>query len=203
MRINEIFYSIQGEGKTIGQPRLFIRLSGCNLQCDFCDSKFHIKINKVDEKLLRKYKKWVITGGEPTLQQNLIEEAMKKYKPTWVEIETNGTIPISEYLEKNIDLWNISPKNKINQIGKQNTKVRIKTDYLKDYIIKLVYTDKKNEKFIESFKKYKDRIFIMPEGISREEQVKKTKKIIKYCLINNYNFSPRVHVLVWDKKRKV
>jgi 7-carboxy-7-deazaguanine synthase len=207
MKLNEIFYSIQGEGKTIGQPRLFIRLSGCNLNCIFCDSKYHKEsreLNNEDEELLKEHKHWCITGGEPLLQQDAILDLIRKYNPEWVEIETNGTIIPKEYLLKRVDLWNISPKGELYQKISKNLSTRIFNVILKDYIIKLVYINKNDDKFIKTYEKYgKERIYIMPEGATIGQLYKRLYPAINYCLKNNYNLSPRLHVMIWDKERGI
>jgi 7-carboxy-7-deazaguanine synthase len=104
MKINEIFYSIQGEGRWTGLPNIFIRSTGCNLRCSFCDTKYayengvEMTINKIMLEI-RKYPcKYVcITGGEPLLQTDildLIDNLIKKdYK---ISIETNGSIDIKK-----------------------------------------------------------------------------------------------------------
>ena len=213
MIINEIFYSIQGEGKSVGKPRLFIRTSGCNLKCSFCDTKYHIngrEINKNDIKKLIKYTDWVITGGEPLLQQKGIIELIKKYNPYWVEIETNGTQMPSKELMELVDQWNISPKEKRFEpkhisptpffladeaLNKDNT------------IVKFVYTDKESEKFImNTIKKFgvdESAVWVMPEGISRKEQIEKQKIVWDFCIKHDFNFSPRLHVTTWDLKRGI
>ena len=69
--INEIFDALQGEGKTQGQYRTFIRFNNCNLKCDFCDTKY--TWNKGDQQIdLNKnfYRNIVLTGGEPCLEKN-------------------------------------------------------------------------------------------------------------------------------------
>lgn len=97
MRINEIFYSIQGEGRWSGTPAIFIRLSGCNLKCDFCDTKHQPYNEYTEEEIMREIakhapcKRIVITGGEPGLQltqkfiDNLVDNGY------YVAVETNGT----------------------------------------------------------------------------------------------------------------
>ena len=75
MKINEIFYSIQGEGNWTGFPNIFIRTAGCNLRCSYCDTKYayykfkEIKILNILE-IVKKYNcnKICITGGEPLLR---------------------------------------------------------------------------------------------------------------------------------------
>lgn len=97
MRINEIFYSLQGEGRWTGTPCIFIRFSGCNLKCPFCDTKHQEFINYSEEEILRKISKYtpcdhiVLTGGEPTLQNldNLIDLLIDN--GYYIAIETNGT----------------------------------------------------------------------------------------------------------------
>ena len=230
MRVNEIFHSIQGEGKTIGQPRLFIRFQGCQARCRYCDTSFsqnsrsYVKgsnlkasmhqytkpINQLKDDIKNleglSYNRWVITGGEPLLQQDEIIKLIKDEKPEWVEIETNGIIEPKKELIKLVNLWNISPKNEKYQKYKIDTTPKIfnSLKLLKDYVIKIVYTGKEDENFIFQFKKIpKEKIYIMPEGKTREEQFRKSPDIIKFCLKNNFNFSPRLHVLVWNRKRAV
>lgn len=97
MRINEIFYSLQGEGRWSGTPCIFIRFSGCNLTCPFCDTKHQdYKMYSEDEILneIAKYtpcKHIVLTGGEPTLQNidSLIDILIDR--GYYIAIETNGT----------------------------------------------------------------------------------------------------------------
>ena len=80
MKINEIFYSIQGEGIQSGLPTIFIRLTGCNLRCSYCDTKYayikgkHLSIDEISLKLKEFPCNTVcITGGEPLLHENILE----------------------------------------------------------------------------------------------------------------------------------
>ncbi len=86
-RINEIFYSLQGEGYYTGTPAVFVRFSGCNRACAFCDT--------------------VATGGEPLLQldSDLLREL--KLKGFYVQIETNGSMPVPP----EVDWVTCSPKD--------------------------------------------------------------------------------------------
>lgn len=72
-RINEIFYSLQGEGRNMGRAAIFVRFSGCNLKCSFCDTDFASYEQLDDEEILRRISNFpsrfvVLTGGEPSLQ---------------------------------------------------------------------------------------------------------------------------------------
>ncbi len=113
MRVNEIFYSIQGEGKFTGTPAIFIRLAGCNLACGFCDTEHRLHKEYTENEIMReiagyKAKHVVITGGEPMLQLtfSLIDKLHKAGK--FVQVETNGTQSMKEYLP--IDWITCSPK---------------------------------------------------------------------------------------------
>ena len=119
MKINEIFYSIQGEGYFTGKPVIFIRFAGCNLKCSFCDTN-HICKQELNEdsiiKIIKKYKSKhiVLTGGEPSLQLDINKQGYSEFvrilrdKGYYVQIETNGTIK----LPNNIDWITVSPKEK-------------------------------------------------------------------------------------------
>lgn len=113
--INEIFYSLQGEGRYAGVPAVFIRFSGCNLRCPFCDTDFHkfISVTLLDVETWIKEKvgrnsPWlvVLTGGEPTLQvDDALTDMLHKYFDC-IAIETNGTRPVA----KGVDWITVSPK---------------------------------------------------------------------------------------------
>lgn len=117
LKINEIFFSVEGEGGRQGQPTIFVRLSGCNLSCDFCDTKSareegqEINQETILSKIVgfrKKYKAdWVsITGGEPLLQD--IRPLVEKLKKAGfkIQIETNGTKPVGF----RVDWLTVSPK---------------------------------------------------------------------------------------------
>jgi len=101
MKVSEIFESIQGEGKFIGKPTVFIRLSGCNLRCSWCDTRYAIRKGRelgvqkiIDEVKKRNISSVCITGGEPMLQLSELKELIKGLKDVGYHIilETNGTL---------------------------------------------------------------------------------------------------------------
>lgn len=114
MKINEIFYSIQGEGFYTGTPAIFIRFSGCNLKCDFCDTQHESGKQMLVEDIVKEIAQYpskfvVLTGGEPTLQKELENLALKlHHKGYYIAMESNGINPRPKY----IDWFTVSPKYK-------------------------------------------------------------------------------------------
>jgi 7-carboxy-7-deazaguanine synthase len=115
LKINEIFYDIEGEGKYQGYPALFIRLAGCNLRCVWCDTKYSYNKGKNREiagllKVVKKspYRFVNITGGEPLTQKSEVIKfirAIKKVRPDIiVSVETNGAISVSGVPADNISM---------------------------------------------------------------------------------------------------
>ena len=109
LQVHSVFYTIQGEGPFCGQPAIFVRLWGCNLQCPGCDTEYtNKKVEHTPEQLLAEVQKLrkkantlvVITGGEP-LRQNLTPfVALLSRNCYRVQIETNGTLPLSPGLSR-------------------------------------------------------------------------------------------------------
>lgn len=114
--VNEIFHSIQGEGRNTGMPAWFIRLAGCNLRCGWCDTDFSIN-NKFEPKNILNYlkentcKNVVLTGGEPTVHDlKPLLRLLKKHN-YYVAIETNGTNDLLQYRREGLLSWvTVSPK---------------------------------------------------------------------------------------------
>lgn len=110
--VNEIFYSLQGEGYWTGRAAVFVRLSGCNLKCPFCDTDFASHTSMTDDEIVARAREYpsrfvVLTGGEPGL---FVDEALigkLKAAGFYVAIETNGT----RLLPDGIDWITLSPKD--------------------------------------------------------------------------------------------
>ena len=112
-KVNEIFYSLQGEGRWMGRPAVFVRMSGCNLKCPFCDTDFRgYKEMSADDILSRCLEEGgecrfiVLTGGEPSLQVDEQLVSTLHQAGYYLSMETNGTHTIPE----GIDWITCSPK---------------------------------------------------------------------------------------------
>lgn len=115
LQVNEIFYSIEGEGLRVGQPTTFVRLSKCNLRCHFCDTEFdqftEMGLEEIAAEVGRHTAAWVcFTGGEP-LGQNIEPLArLLKGRGYRLHIETNGVVRPEPRLFGLIEHWTVSPK---------------------------------------------------------------------------------------------
>ena len=124
LKVKEIFYSLQGEGGRQGEASIFVRLSGCNLCCDFCDTDFSGGEDMTCEQILSQIRhfpcQWIVwTGGEPTLQ--LTDDCLRFFRQAGFRqaIESNGTNPLSVLLDYTV----ISPKGNTETARKNNPRV--------------------------------------------------------------------------------
>ena len=216
MKISEIFHSIQGEGSSVGIPMAFIRMAGCNLSCDFCDSSHASRekgeewsINKVLEEVTKYPTKRVcITGGEPTHQKKAFKLLLENLLALgyFVEIETNGTIRPT-FTAANIMQWNVSPKlsNSGNDLKDSINKDRLMTFNLLPGIFKFVIGAK--EDFEEAHELIMElglqNIYMMPQGVKDEDIKKVSLWLIEKCKEHDYYFSPRLHIWLWEGKKGV
>lgn len=230
--VSECFYSIQGEGKTVGTPAVFLRLSGCNILCKseswICDTievwKKGVKTDfddvfcGRDKAMLRNGAHLVITGGEPLLHQKQIEKFLKWLESFYelnpfVEIETNGTILPNEYLQLRVNQWNVSPK--LQNSGEHWDK-RFKDNVINVFkdlntsIFKFVI--EKEEDFkdlaqtymtILDSQKYRSKIYLMPAGENQEQLLKTRQTVVEICKQHCLKFTDRSHIVIWDKKTGV
>jgi len=117
-RINNIFYSLQGEGRNTGRAAAFVRFAGCNLRCPFCDTEFDSYREMTADEILQEIARLssfysplsslfiVLTGGEPTLQVDEHFVDLLHQEGYEVAMESNGTRPAPH----NLDWLTISPK---------------------------------------------------------------------------------------------
>ena len=115
IKINEIFYSLQGEGYFAGKPAVFVRFSGCNIRCPFCDTEHQKGVLMSEDEIIEKILEYpcnhiVFTGGEPTLfiTEELCEKLHKANK--FIQVETNGTNKLV-----GVDWITLSPKFEFTQ----------------------------------------------------------------------------------------
>ena len=171
LKVNEIFYSLQGEGPFSGCAAVFVRMATCTMCCPWCDTKYAQKVNflMTEKQILKEIKKYpaklvILTGGEPC-EQNIIPLAkLLKTKKYQVHLETNGSVDIDR---KYFDFIAVSPKKYVAQ------EMLKKAD-----IIKLVIDGKTPLKEILKYKKY--NLYLQPNSAKKENTEKCVQIVKKY-----------------------
>jgi organic radical activating enzyme len=222
--VSEVFYSLQGEGSTMGVPAVFLRLAGCNLKCGMesgswqCDSievwqkgkslEFAEILSKGNVDRLRNGAHLIITGGEPLIQQVRIDSYLDWFRKTYkffpvIEIETNGTIQPKQRLLWRIDQWNCSPKlsNSGESIERRFNINALLAFNKMDTIFKFVVTKESDWKEISEFTNIisKRKIWLMPGASDINELLEKNKLVSEMALKYQVNFSTRLQIEIWNK----
>jgi 7-carboxy-7-deazaguanine synthase len=226
VRISEIFYSIQGEGRLVGIPSVFIRTSGCNLRCVWCDTPYtswqpegaHWTVKKI----LREIDKYpsryiVITGGEPLLAADLEELTVELQRVgAHITIETAATIfkPIAcDLISMSPKLANSTPWKRAGgkfaaMHEKQRLNYSVVEKFLDGYDYQLKFVVNRRTDFAE-IGKLLDRlknvdvahVLIMPQGKTRKEIRDKSGWIVELCKKHGYGYSPRLHIELFGNRR--
>ena len=215
--ISEIYYSIQGEGASAGQPCIFVRFSGCNLRCKWCDTpytSFSPEVNLLSFKQVCKKIDYLIknygvryicfTGGEPSLYD--LTPFTEKYKGYKLGIESNGTLPIKGDFTEIV----FSPKLKNSEQQKGYEKIAQQAGQnVKNYpnaIFKFVIRDKEDLDDILLFCSAngikRERVWLMPEGIKASQIRKRLPRIFTICKRYGFNLSSRLQIFAWGNKRR-
>jgi 7-carboxy-7-deazaguanine synthase len=219
MQIAEIYKSIQGEGLLTGAPSVFVRTSGCNLRCWFCDTPYTSwqpegRDYSVDE-ILARVEEWdsphvVITGGEPMLFAELIPLTDQlRRADRHITIETAGTL----YLPVACDLMSISPKLASSTPSPdidprwhhRHEQERHRPDVVRRlideyaYQLKFVIDNKADcdevETYLAAIGQFdRDRILLMPQGTGRDELTARGEWLEPYCIERGFRFCPRMHI---------
>lgn len=229
-RITEIFYSLQGEGLHTGAPSLFVRLSGCNLRCKWCDTPYaswnpegeDLDFEAIEQALLRypRAQHIVFTGGEPCLFPILPEWIHKaKKKGLLVTVETAATVD----MPMEADLVSMSPKLSNSTPDAQDypnehrrhEQLRINPavaqnlmDRACDYQFKFVLEDESEIAEVEEYLSQlqgvqKDKVYLMPQATDADELQRLSLRLARLCLYKGYRLSQRMHVQLWGDKRGV
>jgi len=223
LKIAELFFSLQGEGSLVGVPSVFVRTSGCNLRCSWCDTPYTSwqpegEDRTIDQILseLQGYacRHVVITGGEPMIAPEIVALAGRlREAGKHITIETAGTVfhPVA------CDLMSISPKlansTPEGPWAAQHDRVRIQRDILRrlitqyDYQLKFVVATPEDmpelRRLVEAIDADRERVILMPEGTSQAILRERAVWLAEICKAEGFRFSPRLHVDLWGNQRGV
>lgn len=229
MLVSEIFYSIQGEGELTGVPSVFIRTSGCNLRCRWCDTPYaswnpegeELSVKQIlDEVAKFPARHCVLTGGEPMVARGIHElAAALNAESRHITIETAGTIAPGGIA---CDLASISPKlaNSTPHVGEaeatwiaRHERSRMQPEILREWVntcafqLKFVVSDASDigeiEKTIAAIGAAIPpwKILLMPEGTSEGALDARRSNLLAICREKGYRFCDRLHIRLFGNSR--
>jgi 7-carboxy-7-deazaguanine synthase len=228
MRISEIFYSVQGEGSLIGVPSVFVRTSGCNLRCRWCDTRYSswspegddLPVERIVEQVCAYPTRFcVLTGGEPMIASGLRELAERLVAAgKHLTIETSGTVAPDGI---RCSLASLSPKLSNTCPGEEapaevryrHERERLNIPALREWIARYDHQLKfviQSGADIEEVITYvnmlgvgdrPERIFLVPEGHTTEELDSKATVILDACRRFGFRFGDRLHIRLFGNKR--
>ncbi len=223
MKIAELFYSLQGEGSLIGVPSVFIRTSGCNLRCSWCDTPYtswqpegtELSLEQIlDEVQAHPARHVVVTGGEPMIAPEILPLTERlRALGLHITIETAGTVfqPVA------CDLMSISPKlansTPEGRWAAQHDRLRIQPPVLGElmhryehqlkFVIARAEDVQEARALVETLGAARERVILMPEGTDPERLRERGVWLAEICKEEGFRFSPRLHVDLWGNRRGV
>jgi 7-carboxy-7-deazaguanine synthase len=224
MKVNEIFYSLQGEGFLAGTPSVFVRLAGCPLRCRWCDTKYAWDEAAGEQyniaEIIEAVQKWscrfvVITGGEPMINSD-ISQLVRELKAAGkhITIETAGIAYIPDIP---CDLMSISPKlsnstpeDKLYAASHEKSRLDLVVlseliDHY-DYQLKFVVDNESDlpeikETIVKLGNVDSEKVMLMPQATTRDEFIAKSQMVAEICKQTGFAFSQRLQILLWNNER--
>jgi 7-carboxy-7-deazaguanine synthase len=223
LKIAELFYSLQGEGSLVGVPSVFVRTSGCNLRCAWCDTPYtswqpegaELSLDRiVDEVKAHPARHVVVTGGEPMIAPEIIPltERLRRLG-LHITIETAGTVfqPVA------CDLMSISPKlsnsTPSGSFAAQHERLRTNRQVLLDLMARYEYQIKfviekpadvdEARALVSSLSADPQRVILMPEGTDPDRLRERGIWLAEIAKAEGFRFTPRLHVELWGNRRGV
>ncbi|MDB6094184.1 MAG: Radical domain protein [Verrucomicrobia bacterium] len=228
MLISEIFYSIQGEGTLTGVPSVFVRTSGCNLRCNWCDTPYAswnpegspMSVEQIVKEVEQHPARHVVlTGGEPMIAKDIKELAAALKELNYhITIETAATVLpdgiACDLASLSPKLLNSAPDERLSMTWrKKHEALRWQPDVVRtwiehsDYQLKFVVTKPTDideiEGMIVSLKLEvpRHRVLLMPEGITVESIRERSSWLAELCKARGYRYAHRLHLELYGNKR--
>jgi len=224
MIINEIFYSLQGEGFLAGVPSVFVRVAGCPLRCQWCDTKYAWDQKAGQEytitDIVQTVQQWpckfiVITGGEPMINSDLPQLVRQlTTADKHITIETAGIAYIPDIP---CDLMSISPKLSNStptdpELAATHEDSRLDIAVLRklidnyEYQLKFIVDSETDlseiQQTLEKIRNVdSENIMLMPQAVTRDELSAKSAIVADMCKQTGFVFSQRLQVLLWDNQK--
>jgi len=218
VKIAEVFYSVQGEGMLVGVPSVFVRTSGCNLRCAWCDTPYTSWQPEGDERSIESIAREVerhgashvvVTGGEPMIAPEIVE--LTRRLAGHLTIETAGTVDA----EVRCDLMSISPKlansTPEGRWAAQHERLRHQPEVLKSLMSRFAYQLKfviaraediaEVRAIVEETCADRECVVLMPEGVEPGVLAQRATWLVEICKREGYRFSPRLHIDLWGNRR--
>jgi 7-carboxy-7-deazaguanine synthase len=223
LKIAEIFYSVQGEGRLAGVPSVFVRTSGCNLRCSWCDTPYTSwtpeGADMTQDEILAAVaahpaRHVVVTGGEPMIAPGIVPLTQALHeRGMHVTVETAGTVfaPVA------CDLMSISPKlansTPEGPWAARHDRLRIRPEVVSKlmaeypYQLKFVVASPEDMpevcQLVNTLAADRTRVVLMPEGTDAALLRERALWLVEICKAEGFRFSPRLHVDIWGQRRGV
>lgn len=217
--LSEMFVSVQGEGSLVGTPSLFIRTSGCNLRCHFCDTPYtswqpsgrQTELSDILHELAQhpRVRHVVVTGGEPLIAKHVdVLVAAIKALGHHITIETAATV----FMDLPVDLWSLSPKLANSTPGpdagpwhERHEALRYNPSVLKDFLVSgrpyqlkfVVGTSldlQEVDAIVADIGADTKHVQLMPEGVAVDAIDAVAKWLVPACIARGYRYCDRLHI---------
>jgi 7-carboxy-7-deazaguanine synthase len=229
MLISETFYSVQGEGSLVGVPSVFVRTSGCNLRCTWCDTPYaswkpegvEMSVEEIVAVVQREPTRFVVvTGGEPMVAKGMPELlAQLREAGKHITIETAGTVApqgvACDLASISLKLAHSTPSEA--KAGKawaeKHEKLRLQPEVLRawcesyDFQLKFVVATEADVEEVRAVVASigvpvpPEKILLMPEGITQEALKARQAWLVEVCKRTGWRYSPRLHIDLFGNKR--
>lgn len=206
--VSEVFDSIEGEGKRTGYMSIFVRLTGCNLRCVYCDTKYAQVMGKEDtemdeDELIKKIKSYpwkyiTLTGGEPLLHD--VKSLINKLWNYEINIETNGAVPLLKNRPANVFYtmdWKSPSSGENDKMLKENLHKLTRYDVLKFVVGNKEDLDEMREVIKEC---YAPQIYVSP--IFGEIKPAEIVEYVKEHKLRNVCVQVQLHKIIWNPNKR-